>query len=113
MYIRNLLKLQFNHKRVYRIYCELCLNLRIKPKRRVKRERPEKLASAQFQNHIWSMDFMHDNLIDGRKYRTLNIIDDYNREALETEIDFSLMKLNCGISSLEIPSKMVMLSVLT
>jgi putative transposase len=56
---------------------------------------------------------MHDNLIDGRKYRTLNIIDDYNREALETEIDFSLMKLNCGISSLEIPSKMVMLSVLT
>ena len=36
------------------------------------------------------MDFMHDNLIDGRKYRTLNIIDDYNREALETEIDFSL-----------------------
>ena len=53
-------------KRIYRIYCELCLNLRIKPKRRVKRERPEKLASAQFQNHIWSMDFMHDNLIDGR-----------------------------------------------
>ena len=90
LYIRNVLKLQFNHKRVYRIYCELCLNLRIKPKRRVKRERPEKLASAQFQNHIWSMDFMHDNLIDGRKYRTLNIIDDYNREALETEIDFSL-----------------------
>lgn len=36
------------------------------------------------------MDFMYDNLIDGRKYRTLNIIDDYNREALETEVDFSL-----------------------
>lgn len=90
LHIRNVLGFIFNHKRVYRIYCELCLNLRIKPKRRVKREKPEKLAVAQFQNHIWSMDFMHDNLIDGRRYRTLNIIDDYNREALITEIDFSL-----------------------
>ena len=90
LYIRNVLQVHFNHKRIYRIYCELCLNLRIKPKRRIKRERPEKLAIAQFQNHIWSMDFMHDNLMDGRKYRTLNIIDDYNREALESEIDFSL-----------------------
>lgn len=36
------------------------------------------------------MDFMHDNLADGRKYRLLNIIDDYNRECLETEVDFSL-----------------------
>lgn len=89
-YIRNVLHLEFNHKRIYRIYCELCLNLRIKPKRRIKRDKPEKLATAQFQNHIWSMDFMHDNLYDGRKYRTLNIIDDYNREALATEIDFSL-----------------------
>lgn len=90
LYLRNVVELRYNHKRIYRIYCELCLNLRIKPKRRVKRERPEKLATAQFQNHIWSMDFMHDNLVDGRKYRTLNIMDDYNREALETEIDFSL-----------------------
>lgn len=93
LHIRNVLGFKFNHKRIYRIYCELCLNLRIKPKRRVKREKPEKLAVAQFQNHIWSMDFMHDNLIDGRKYRTLNIIDDYNREALITEIDFSLSSL--------------------
>lgn len=90
LYLRNVMKLPYNHKRVYRIYCELCLNLRIKPKRRIKRERPEKLAIAAFKNHIWSMDFMHDNLLDGRKYRTLNIIDDYNREALETEVDFSL-----------------------
>lgn len=89
-YIRNVLGLGFNHKRIYRIYCELSLNLRIKPKRRIKREKPERLANAQFSNHIWSMDFMHDNLINGRKYRTLNVIDDYNREALATEIDFSL-----------------------
>jgi len=90
LHMRNVLGLRFNHKRVYRIYCELCLNLRIKPKRRVKREKPERLSVAQFQNHIWSMDFMHDNLLDGRKYRTLNIIDDYNREAIAVEIDFSL-----------------------
>lgn len=90
LHIRNVLDYSFNHKRVYRIYCELYLNLRIRPKRRLKREKPEKLALAQFVNHIWSMDFMHDNLTDGRKYRTLNIIDDFNREALVTEIDFSL-----------------------
>jgi len=90
LYIRNVLGKQFNHKQVYRIYCELYLNLRIKPKRRIKREKPKPLAVATKPNQIWSMDFMHDNLADGRKYRLLNIIDDYNRECLETEVDFSL-----------------------
>ncbi len=41
-------------------------------------------------NQVWSMDFMHDQLSDGRTFRVLNIIDDYNREALGMEIDFSL-----------------------
>ncbi|MFP3441313.1 DDE-type integrase/transposase/recombinase, partial [Pantoea sp. SIMBA_133] len=38
----------------------------------------------------WSMDFMHDQLNDGRRYRLLNVIDDFNREGLGIEVDFSL-----------------------
>lgn len=41
-------------------------------------------------NKTWSMDFMSDSLNEGRRFRTLNIIDDHNREALSIEIDFSL-----------------------
>ena len=41
-------------------------------------------------NQVWSMDFMHDQLSDSRCFRLLNVIDDYNREALGIEIDFSL-----------------------
>jgi len=79
-----------NHKRVYRIYCELELNLRIKPKKRLVREKPEPLAVPEMINDSWSMDFMHDQLNDGRSYRLLNVIDDFNREGLGIEVDFSL-----------------------
>jgi putative transposase len=41
-------------------------------------------------NQVWSMDFMHDQLVDGRSIRILNVIDDFNRETLGIEIDFSL-----------------------
>lgn len=41
-------------------------------------------------NESWSMDFMHDQLSDGRSYRLLNVIDDFNREGLGIEVDFSL-----------------------
>ena len=82
--------LPYNHKRVYRIYCELELNLRIKPKRRIKRAKPLPLAVPDKINQSWNMDFMHDALTDGRGFRLFNVIDDYNREALTVEIDFSL-----------------------
>ncbi|SNT69859.1 putative transposase [Psychrobacter sp. LV10R520-6] len=88
--LRNVLGLPYNHKRVYRIYCELELNLRIKPKRRIKRAKPIPLAVPVEPNQSWSMDFMHDALTDGRAFRLFNVIDDYNREALTVEIDFSL-----------------------
>jgi len=80
----------WNHKRVYRIYCELALNLRIKPKRRLKRETPAALVVPDEVNQTWSMDFMHAELSDGRSFRTFNVIDDFNREGLAVEVDISL-----------------------
>lgn len=90
LYLRNVKGFRFNHKRVYRIYCEMSLNMRIKPKKRLKRDTPEPLAVPESSNECWSMDFMHDQLSDGRSVRLLNVIDDFNREALAIEVDFSL-----------------------
>ncbi len=93
LYLRNVKGYGYNHKRVYRIYRELELNLRIKPKRRLKRDKPEVLAVPRKINIMWSMDFMHDSLSDGRSFRTFNVIDDYNREGLGIEVDLSLPAL--------------------
>lgn len=90
LYIRNVMGLAWNHKRVYRIYCELELNMRIKPKKRIVREKPDRLSVPDSVNCMWSMDFMHDQLQNGRSFRVLNVIDDYNREGLAMEVDFSL-----------------------
>ena len=90
LHLRNVRGFVWNHKRVYRIYRELELNLRIKPRKRLVRERPEPLTVPEHCNEVWSMDFMHDQLEDGRTIRLLNVIDDFNREALGIEVDFSL-----------------------
>jgi putative transposase len=90
LYLRNVKGFGWNHKRVYRIYRELELNLRIKPKKRLVREKPEPLAVPEAINEVWSMDFMHDRLADGRAFRLFNVIDDCNREGLGIEVDFSL-----------------------
>lgn len=75
---------------MYRIYCALELNLRIKPRKRLVRQAPEPLAVPTGVNQVWSMDFMQDQLAAGRSIRVLNVIDDFNREALGIEVDFSL-----------------------
>jgi putative transposase len=90
LYLRNVKGFKWNHRRIYRIYKALELNLRIKPRKRLNREKPEPLTVPEEINQVWSMDFMHDQLSDGRTFRVLNVIDDYNREALGMEIDFSL-----------------------
>ena len=90
LYLRNVKDFSWNHKRVYRIYRELELNLRIKPKKRIEREAPEPLKVPAQINECWSMDFMHDQLTHGRAYRLFNVIDDFNREGLGIEVDFSL-----------------------
>lgn len=90
LYLRNVKGYHWNHKRVYRIYRELELNLRIRPRKRLKRDKPDALAVPEAINECWSMDFMHDQLGDGRSYRLFNVIDDFNREGLIIEADFSL-----------------------
>lgn len=81
---------QVNHKRVRRLYRLSGLNLRRKTRKRLPDAVRKPLVKASVCNECWSLDFTSDSLVDGRKFRTLNIIDDYNREALGIEIDFSL-----------------------
>src|SRR6056297_3067846 len=90
LHLRNVKGHPWNHKRVYRIYCALELNLRIKPRKRLKRDVPDALAVPESPNVTWSMDFMADRLGDGRAFRLLNVLDDFNREGLGIEVDFSL-----------------------
>ena len=102
LYLCNIKGFKWNHKRVRRIYCELELNLRIKPRKRLKRERPEPLSVPDRPNQVWSIvarqamlaslrgDFMSDQLWNGKSFRTLNILDDFNREGLAIDVDFSL-----------------------
>lgn len=67
-----------NGKKIYRLYKELGLQLRNKtPKRKVKLRQDRQPASRP--NDVWAMDFLHDQLFDGRKIRILAIIDTFSR----------------------------------
>ncbi|EPL5711225.1 IS3 family transposase [Klebsiella pneumoniae] len=80
----------WNHKRVHRIYCLLKLNFRRKGKQRLPVRNPAPLPTQQVLNQSWSIDFMHDALVYGRRFRTFNVVDDFNREALAIEIDLNI-----------------------
>lgn len=79
----------WNYKRVRRVYALLGLKQRKRTKRRLPNRERKALTLPIGRNVSWSMDFMHDTLMNGRRFRTLNIIDDYNRQALTIEVDFS------------------------
>lgn len=81
---------RWNHKRVHRVYCLLKLNFSRKGKKRLPSRHPEPLAVPPKANCCWSIDFMSDALINGQRFRTFNVIDDFNREILSIEIDTSL-----------------------
>ena len=80
----------WNHKRVYRIYCALKLNKRRRGKKRLPSRHPLPLATSEVMNACWSVDFTSDALWCGRRFRTFNVLDDFNREALAIEIDLNL-----------------------
>lgn len=80
----------WNHKRIRRVYRDLSLHLKRKPKKRLPARTAQPLAVPEQRNQTWSLDFMSDALSTGRTFRTLNVIDDFNREALWIEVDTSL-----------------------
>jgi len=85
--------LKWNHKKIYRIYTSMRLNIRRRAKKRLPERVKKPLFVPETVNEVWSMDFMSDALWNGRKFRLLNIADDYNREMLTMEIDYSLPAL--------------------
>lgn len=80
----------WNHKRVHRVYCGLALNLPRRTKRRVPQRMRRPLVAPSGLNQVWALDFMSDALYGGRKFRTLNVIDEGNREALAIEVATSI-----------------------
>lgn len=83
----------WNHKRVRRIYRMMKLNIRRRAKKRLPDRVKQPLVIPSAPDQTWSIDFMSDALVDGRKFRMLNVIDDYNRESLAIEVDTSLPSL--------------------
>ena len=84
---------EWNHKRVYRIYTQLGLNIRRRTRKRIPARVKQALYQPENLNQVWSIDYMSESLWDGRRVRLLNIMDDYNREVLAIEIDTSLPAL--------------------
>lgn len=81
---------RWNFKRVYRVYTAMGLNIRRRARKRLPARVKQALVQPTAPNQVWSIDFMHDTLWDGRSYRLLNVIEDYNRRILAIEVDTSL-----------------------
>jgi putative transposase len=79
-----------NRKRVYRLYRVEGLAVRRRPRKRVAVTPRGAVVRTWVRGHAWAMDFMQDGLADGRRFRTLNILDTVTRECLAIEVDTSL-----------------------
>jgi putative transposase len=80
----------WNHKRVYRVYCDLKLNQKRRAKKRLPQRFKQPLAVPPLPNQVWSADFVSDMLYSSKRFRAFNVIDDFNREVIHIEIDTSL-----------------------
>ena len=79
-----------NHKRVYRLYNELKLTIKRKSKKKIPASERLSINRPNQLNEVWSIDFMTDSLSTGRRFRTFNVLDDFNREGLAIEVDVAL-----------------------
>ncbi|MFY3790001.1 IS3 family transposase [Providencia manganoxydans] len=75
-----------NHKRVYRLYCELGLTVSKRRRRKSQCVEREPLLLPSVPNHTWSMDFVMDALSNGRRIKCLTIVDDYTKECLDIPV---------------------------
>ena len=80
----------WNHKKVYRVYKLLKMNIKRRGKRRLPTRERIPLEQQISINKKWSMDFMSDSLASGNRFRTFNVMDDCSREALAIEIGTSI-----------------------
>ncbi len=80
----------WNHKRIYRVYRQFRLNHPRRTKRRLPTRPSLPVFVPEGPNEVWSADFMSDALSHGTRFRTFNLLDDFNREVLAIEVDTSL-----------------------
>ncbi|KRC73579.1 transposase [Achromobacter sp. Root83] len=80
----------WNKKRVHRVHCDMSLNLPRRSKKRLPERPRQPLDLATEPNRCWALDFMHDALYCGRRFRTLNVIYEANRECLAIEVGMSI-----------------------
>ena len=78
-----------NPKRIKRLYCAARLQVPKRPSKHTK-YRTKPLVQAEHPNHRWSMDFVSDSFLYGRRFRVLNIIDDFTRELIHQVVDTSI-----------------------
>ena len=76
-----------NHKRVHRFYKELGLQVSKRPRKKKRRHLRLVLPRAEQPNHIWSMDFIHDELCDGKRFKCFNLVDEFTHESLLIKAD--------------------------
>lgn len=90
-----------NHKKVHRLYCEEGLNLRSKrPRRNVSAAHCMDRSELSSIDQCWSMNFVTDNLFNGRRIRALTVVNNFSRECLESHVGHAI-KGQHAVSRLE------------
>ena len=86
-YLRNQQSISWNHKRVYRVYCEMKLNIRVKPKKKLPKRKATQLSHPVAANLSWSLDFISDSLSLGRAFSTLEMIASWRSYPKQLRLD--------------------------
>ena len=81
---------RWNHTRLWRVYCQLRLNLPRRTKKRLLTRPAQPLVVLPQPNAVWALDFLSDTRYGGRRFRTFNILDEGVRKVLAIEVDTSL-----------------------